>query len=102
MDKAIIAKKIGMSQVFTKEGKVIPVTVLEAGPCPVVQIKTKENDGYDAIQVGFGYVKARCRPLQEGGRDSQKVFARAEIGKLRKLQAWAGTDLRHLRRGRQS
>ncbi len=57
MDKAIIAKKIGMSQVFTKEGKVIPVTVLEAGPCPVVQIKTKENDGYEAIQVGFGTVK---------------------------------------------
>ena len=43
MDKAIIGKKIGMSQIFTAEGKVIPVTVVEAGPCPVVQIKTKEN-----------------------------------------------------------
>lgn len=57
MDKAIIGKKIGMSQIFTAEGKVIPVTVVEAGPCPVVQIKTKENDGYEAIQVGFGAIK---------------------------------------------
>ena len=45
MDKAIIGKKIGMSQIFTPEGKVIPVTVVEAGPCPVVQVKTVENDG---------------------------------------------------------
>lgn len=57
MDKAIIGKKIGMSQIFTAEGKVIPVTVVEAGPCPVVQIKTKENDGYEAVQVGFGAIK---------------------------------------------
>ena len=57
MDKAIIGRKIGMSQIFTAEGKVIPVTVVEAGPCPVVQIKTKENDGYEAVQVGFGTVK---------------------------------------------
>ncbi len=57
MDKAIIGKKIGMSQIFTAEGKVIPVTVVEAGPCPVVQVKTKDNDGYEAIQVGFGAIK---------------------------------------------
>ena len=57
MDKAIIGKKIGMSQIFTPEGKVIPVTVVEAGPCPVVQVKTVENDGYEAVQVGFGTVK---------------------------------------------
>lgn len=57
MDKAIIGKKVGMSQIFTADGKVIPVTVVEAGPCPVVQIKTKENDGYEAVQVGFGAVK---------------------------------------------
>ncbi len=57
MDKAIIGKKIGMSQIFTQDGKVIPVTVVEAGPCPVVQVKTVENDGYNAIQVGFGNVK---------------------------------------------
>ena len=57
MDKAIIGKKLGMSQIFTADGKVIPVTVVEAGPCTVVQIKTKENDGYDAVQVGFGAIK---------------------------------------------
>ncbi len=57
MDKAIIGKKLGMSQIFTKEGKAIPVTVIEAGPCTVVQIKSKQKDGYDAIQVGFGAVK---------------------------------------------
>lgn len=46
-----------MSQIFTADGKVIPVTVVEAGPCTVVQIKTKENDGYEAVQVGFGSIK---------------------------------------------
>lgn len=57
MDKAIIGKKIGMSQIFTADGKVIPVTVVEAGPCAVVQVKTKVNDGYEAVQVGFGAIK---------------------------------------------
>ena len=51
MDKAIIGKKLGMSQIFTADGKVIPVTVVEAGPCTVVQIKTKENDGYEAVAI---------------------------------------------------
>ena len=58
MNKAIIGKKIGMSQIFTTDGKVIPVTVVEAGPCPIVQKKTVANDGYDAVQVAFGEVKA--------------------------------------------
>ena len=53
MKKAIMAKKIGMTQIFTEDGRLIPVTVLEAGPCSVVQNKTMENDGYEAIQVGF-------------------------------------------------
>lgn len=57
MKKAIIAKKIGMTQIFTDKGVVVPVTVLEAGPCVVVQKKTVENDGYDAIQLGFGDVR---------------------------------------------
>lgn len=59
MQKAIIAKKIGMTQVFADNGLLIPVTVLEAGPCVVVQKKTVDNDGYDAIQVGFGDVKIK-------------------------------------------
>lgn len=53
MKKAILAKKIGMTQIFADDGELIPVTVLEAGPCVVTQIKTVENDGYSAVQVGF-------------------------------------------------
>lgn len=53
MAKGILAKKLGMTQVFTEEGKLLPVTVVEAGPCKVVQVKTVENDGYDAVQIGF-------------------------------------------------
>lgn len=59
MNKAIIGKKLGMSQIFTEDGTVIPVTVVEAGPCPVVQKKTQEKDGYSAIQVAFGDVKVK-------------------------------------------
>ena len=57
MNKGLIAKKIGMTQIFDENGAVIPVTVLEAGPCTVVQIKNKETDGYKAVQLGFGDVK---------------------------------------------
>lgn len=57
MKQAIIGKKIGMTQIFDENGKVIPVTVIEAGPCVVVQKKTTENDGYEALQVGFGDLK---------------------------------------------
>ena len=57
MKKAIIGKKVGMTQIFDEKGNVIPVTVIEAGPCNVVQVKTVETDGYDAIQLGFGEVK---------------------------------------------
>ncbi|MBF1016964.1 MAG: 50S ribosomal protein L3, partial [Lachnospiraceae bacterium] len=53
MKKAILATKIGMTQIFNEDGSLIPVTVLEAGPCVVTQIKTVENDGYSAVQVGF-------------------------------------------------
>ena len=59
MQKAIVAKKIGMTQIFAENGLLIPVTVLEAGPCVVTQKKTEENDGYNAIQVGFGEIKAK-------------------------------------------
>ena len=56
MNKAIIARKLGMTQVFSPDGKVIPVTVVEAGPCPVVQVKTMERDGYTAVKLGFSEV----------------------------------------------
>jgi len=59
MVKAIIGKKAGMTQIFDENGKVIPVTVIEAGPCTVVQKKTEENDGYNAVQLGFKDVKER-------------------------------------------
>ena len=58
MHKAIVGKKLGMTQVFDANGNVVPVTVIEAGPCVVCQKKTAENDGYEAIQVGFGDMKA--------------------------------------------
>ena len=59
MNKAIIGKKLGMSQIFTADGIVIPVTVVEAGPCPVIQKKTQEKDGYNALQVAFGDTKEK-------------------------------------------
>lgn len=67
MEKAIIGKKIGMTQIFDETGKVIPVTVIEAGPCVVVQKKTKEKDGYDAVQLGFGDVEERKLTKPEVG-----------------------------------
>lgn len=57
--KAILGKKVGMTQIFTEEGVVIPVTVVEAGPCVVVQKKTPETDGYSAVQVGFGEIREK-------------------------------------------
>ena len=55
MKKAILAKKVGMTQIFNEAGELVPVTVLQAGPCVVTQVKTVENDGYDAVQVGFEF-----------------------------------------------
>lgn len=59
MQKGIIGKKMGMTQIFDENGKVVPVTVVEAGPCPVVQKKTPESDGYTAVQLGYGDVSAK-------------------------------------------
>ncbi len=66
MQKSMIGKKIGMTQIFDESGKVVPVTVIEAGPCVVVQKKTVENDGYDSVQLGYGDVKIKnvTKPLQ--------------------------------------
>ena len=55
--KAILGKKVGMTQVYDEKGVIVPVTVIQAGPCVVVQKRTKENDGYEAIQVGFGEIR---------------------------------------------
>lgn len=66
MKKAILGKKLGMTQLFGEDGVLIPVTVIEAGPCRVIQKKTAENDGYDAVQVGFLEKKEKhtTKPLQ--------------------------------------
>ena len=70
MQKAIIGKKIGMTQIFDEKGAVLPVTVIEAGPCVIAQIKTVENDGYQAIQLGFGDIKLK---VQNGSGKGQRV-----------------------------
>ena len=67
MKKAIIGKKVGMTQIFDENGKVIPVTVVEAGPCTVTQKKTIENDGYEAVQMGFESVKEAKLTKPEAG-----------------------------------
>ena len=71
MEKAIIGKKVGMTQIFDADGKVIPVTIIEAGPCTVVQKKTEEKDGYSAVQLGYGDV-------------AEKKLTKPELGHLKK------------------
>ena len=67
MKKAILATKVGMTQIFNDEGMLIPVTVLQAGPCVVTQVKTEENDGYAAVQVGFGEIREKLVNKPEKG-----------------------------------
>jgi large subunit ribosomal protein L3 len=62
--KGMLGKKVGMTQVFTPEGRVVPVTVIQAGPCAVTQVKTVERDGYEAAQIGYGSAKHLNRPLR--------------------------------------
>lgn len=82
--KAILGKKVGMTQIFNETGQVIPVTVIEAGPCVVVQKKTAEIDGYEAIQVGFGHVK-------------DKHVTKPQAGHFKKANAAARKYVRELR-----
>ena len=90
MNKAIIGKKLGMTQIFSADGKVIPVTVVEAGPCPVVQIKTKEKDGYEAVKVGFGKAEEKNlnKPdngqFKKAGVEPQKVLKEFRVDDLAK------------------
>lgn len=84
MKKAIMAKKIGMTQIFDENANLIPVTVLEAGPCTVVQKKTMENDGYEAIQVGFvdAKVKQLIKP-EKGHFDKAGVAPKKHLKEFR-------------------
>ena len=84
MKKGIIGKKIGMTQIFDESGKVIPVTVVEAGPCVVVQKKTMANDGYDAIQLGFGDLKPhKVNKPMKGHFDKADVAAKRTLKEFR-------------------
>ena len=88
MKKAILATKIGMTQIFNADGVLVPVTVLEAGPCVVTQIKTVENDGYSAVQVGFGDKKEKVVEKDANGKKS--VAHRHGVNKAHRPDATAG------------
>ena len=88
MEKAIIGRKIGMTQVFTEDGRVEPVTVVEAGPCYVTQIKTVETDGYNAVQIGFGEIKAKNVNKSQSG-----LFKKANVEAKRVLKEFKYDDM---------
>ena len=87
MQKCIVGKKIGMTQLFDENGKVIPVTVVEAGPCVVVQKKTTENDGYEAVQIGFGDISDKAVNKPRKGH-----FAKAGVANKRELREFRLAD----------
>ena len=87
MQKCIVGKKIGMTQLFDENGKVIPVTVVEAGPCVVVQKKTTENDGYEAVQIGFGDISDTAVNKPRKGH-----FAKAGVANKRELREFRLAD----------
>jgi len=88
MQKAILAKKLGMTQIFDENGKVIPVTVIEAGPNPVIQKKTVENDGYSAVQVGFIDIKDK-----KANKPKKGHFAKAGVSPKRYLREFRLDDV---------
>lgn len=87
MQKCIIGKKVGMTQIFNEDGKVIPVTVVEAGPCVVSQKKTIENDGYASVQIGFGDVKAH-----KVNRPMKGHFTKADVAPKKYLREFRVED----------
>ena len=88
MNKGIIGKKLGMTQLFDENGKVVPVTVVEAGPCTVVQKKTVESDGYQAVQVGFGDVSAK-----HVNKAAKGHFEKANVAPKRTLREFRLADI---------
>ena len=84
MKKAILATKVGMTQIFNEDGQLIPVTVLQAGPCVVTQVKTEENDGYAAVQVGYGEIREKLVNKPEKGHfDKAGVAAKRFVKEFR-------------------
>ena len=94
MQKGIIAKKIGMTQIFDEKGNMIPVTVVEAGPCVVVQKKTTENDGYEAVQVGYGDKK-----VQRVNKPMAGHFKKADVAPKKVLKEFRLADTSSLNVG---
>lgn len=94
MKKGIIGKKIGMTQLFDENGKVTPVTVIEAGPCVIVQKKTAENDGYEAVQVGFG-----DRSLKGVNKPMKGHFAKGDVAVKRYLKEFRFDSIEELNVG---
>lgn len=88
MQKGIIGKKLGMTQLFDENGKVVPVTVIEAGPCTVVQKKTVESDGYQAVQLGFGEVSAK-----RVNKPAKGHFAKADVAPKKTLREFRLADI---------
>ena len=86
MNKGIIGKKIGMTQLFDENGMIVPVTIIEAGPCVVVQKKTVENDGYNAIQVGFVDAKEKALNKPEKGHLAKAGVANKRVLKEFRLE----------------
>ena len=94
MKKAIIGRKVGMTQIFDEKGNVIPVTVIEAGPCSVVQVKTVETDGYDAVQLGFGTVKDKKINKPEKGH-----FTKVKVTPTKHLREFRVDDVSNVKVG---
>ena len=95
MKKAILATKIGMTQIFDENGTLVPVTVLQAGPCAVTQIKTVENDGYSAVQVGF--VDKKVKEIVKDKSGKKEVIHRHGVNKpLQGHFAKAGVSARDM------
>ena len=94
MKKAILATKVGMTQIFNEDGTLTPVTVLQAGPCAVTQIKTVENDGYEAVQVGFVDKKDKIINKDKGGKKEFKFenASEYELGQEIKADIFAAGD----------
>lgn len=88
MQKGIIGKKVGMTQIFDENGKVVPVTVVEAGPCTVVQKKTIESDGYVAVQLGFGDVAAK-----KVSKPAKGHFDKADVAPKKTLREFRLADI---------
>ena len=80
MLQGFLGKKIGMTQIFHEDGRVVPVTVIEAGPCVVTQVKTKDTDGYEAVQLGYGEVKRRNKPESGHLKNSRLSRYLREVG----------------------